>query len=101
MKKEKSNPIEELTWQDMRFHQIIMHSGGDSKVKTGDWRYQRPVVEKEKCNKCGLCWLFCPDRAIDPLENGYYKPELAYCKGCGICARECPKEAIIMIEEKE
>ena len=59
--------------------------------KTGSWRVFRPVVDKEKCNACGICAMFCPDAAIsEDLEV-----DLDFCKGCGICAHECPKKAII------
>lgn len=64
--------------------------------KTGTWRVFRPVVDKEKCNACGLCATYCPDAAIDhELEV-----DLGFCKGCGICANECPKKAISMIREE-
>jgi pyruvate ferredoxin oxidoreductase delta subunit len=65
--------------------------------KTGSWRVFRPVVDKEKCNACGLCAMYCPDAAIDEdLEV-----DLEFCKGCGICARECPKKAITMEREEK
>jgi 2-oxoacid:acceptor oxidoreductase delta subunit (pyruvate/2-ketoisovalerate family) len=67
--------------------------------ETGDWRSQRPVLDAEKCNRCGLCWMYCPDNAIRQEESSYiilYK----YCKGCGICATECPKKAITMVTEE-
>ncbi len=63
---------------------------------TGSWRTFKPVVDKEKCNRCGICALYCPDNAIDPdLEI-----DLEFCKGCGICANECPQKAITMEREK-
>ncbi len=65
--------------------------------KTGTWRVFRPVVDKEKCNSCGLCATYCPDGVInDELEI-----DLNYCKGCGICANECPKKAIEMVREEK
>lgn len=65
--------------------------------KTGTWRVFRPVVDKEKCNACGLCATYCPDSAIsDELVI-----DLVYCKGCGICANECPKKAIAMVREEK
>jgi pyruvate ferredoxin oxidoreductase delta subunit len=88
------------TWQEMKLSCIITHPGADSDAKTGEWRYQRPIVDETKCNKCGLCWLFCPDCSMIPLENGFFEPDLVYCKGCGICSRECPKKAITMEQEK-
>jgi len=24
---------------------------------TGDWRAERPVVNREKCTQCATCWL--------------------------------------------
>ncbi len=63
--------------------------------KTGKWRTFRPVKDPEKCNSCFLCWIYCPESAIDQdLEINY-----EYCKGCGICANECPKKAIEMVKE--
>jgi pyruvate ferredoxin oxidoreductase delta subunit len=65
--------------------------------KTGSWRVFRPVVDKEKCNACGLCVSYCPDAVIsDDLVI-----DLEYCKGCGICANECPKKAISMAREEK
>jgi len=67
---------------------------------TGDWRTFKPVLDPEKCNKCLLCYVYCPDGAIQ------WKPEAEkiefnynYCKGCGICANECSQEAIKMVLE--
>jgi pyruvate ferredoxin oxidoreductase delta subunit len=65
--------------------------------KTGTWRVFKPVVDKEKCNACGLCATYCPDAVInDDLEI-----DLNFCKGCGICANECPKKAIEMVREEK
>jgi pyruvate ferredoxin oxidoreductase delta subunit len=65
--------------------------------KTGTWRVFRPVVDRKKCNECGLCATYCPDASIDEeLEV-----DLVFCKGCGICANECPKKAISMVREEK
>ena len=64
--------------------------------KTGGWRTFRPVIEPDRCSKCGLCSLYCPEAAIgEDLEIDY-----EFCKGCGICAEECPKKAIRMEREE-
>lgn len=66
-----------------------------SSGRTGSWRTFRPVVDREKCNACGLCAQFCPDGVID--EDLVI--DIEFCKGCGICAAECPKDAITMVRE--
>ena len=64
----------------------------------GDWRSMRPVVDRGKCVKCAVCWLFCPVQCV--VERpAWFDVNLATCKGCGICATECPQRAIAMIEE--
>ena len=72
-------------------------------IKTGPWRTYRPVIDKDKCNICFLCWRCCPEPCIN-IENKEEPPvvDYNYCKGCGICANECPKDAISMeLEEKD
>ena len=64
--------------------------------KTGAWRVFRPVIEPDKCSKCGLCTLYCPEAAISEDQEIDYD----FCKGCGICAEECPKKAIRMEREE-
>ena len=91
----------EVTWKDIEIGNIVTEAGSASTYCTGDWRSDRPILDREKCNKCGLCWLYCPEGAIDPADDGYFEVNLYYCKGCGICAVECPKDAIKMIEEEE
>jgi pyruvate ferredoxin oxidoreductase delta subunit len=92
---------EELTWKDLEVGNIITEAGNASFRKTGDWRTERPILDKEKCIKCALCWIYCPDAAIKPSAEGYYEADLYYCKGCGICASICPAGAIKMIAEEE
>ena len=91
----------ELTWKDLEIGSIVVDPGRASQYQTGYWRSQRPVFDLSKCNKCGLCYIFCPDAAIEQKADGYYKANLFYCKGCGICAKECPKDVITMAEEEE
>ncbi len=67
-------------------------------MKTGDWRFQRPVTRVRKCRQCGLCYLQCPSGCVSD-RGSYYSAGLDYCKGCGICARVCPVSAIAMVRE--
>ena len=101
MTEQKTKAGGEMTWKDLEIGSIITEPGNASEYKTGDWKSQRPILDKEKCIKCGLCYIFCPEGCIQPDSEGYFISDLSYCKGCGICATECPKKAITMVEEEE
>lgn len=66
--------------------------------KTGGWRTLKPILDKEKCTKCMICWKFCPELSIDIIDE-YPVIDYIFCKGCGICANECPKKCIEMVKE--
>ncbi len=87
-------------WKTINYGCHVLEPGSTAKFRTGDWRSQRPVTDKEKCIKCGFCYIFCPDMAYSQTEDGYYEADMEYCKGCGICAHECPKDAIEMVPEE-
>ena len=92
----------ELTWKDLETGFIVTEPGNASQYKTGGWRSQRPIFDRDKCNKkCILCYIFCPEGCIEQNAEGYFEANLFYCKGCGICAEECRRKAITMVEEVE
>ena len=79
----------------------VQHPSIGEAGKTKSWRTFKPVIEDDKCilvksdkAKCSLCWLFCPEAAIERTKPPKIKYD--YCKGCGICAKECPHGAIKM-----
>jgi phenylglyoxylate dehydrogenase delta subunit len=69
-----------------------------SPMLPGDWRSLRPVVDRAKCVKCAVCWLYCPVQCVVE-RRAWFDFDLATCKGCGICAEECPQRAIAMVPE--
>ena len=69
-------------------------------IHTASWRTFRPVIVREKCTRCNVCWKFCPDDAIDFDADGFPVIRLEFCKGCGICAEECRPDAIRMEKEE-
>ncbi len=91
----------ELTWRDLEIGSIVTEPGNASQYRTGDWRSQRPIFDFDKCIKCRLCQIYCPEGCIYETEEGYFLSDLYYCKGCGICAKECPKDAVTMVDEEE
>jgi len=67
-------------------------------VNTGDWRVLRPVIDSERCQCCGQCWLICPTGCVD-IKSSPVSIDYRYCKGCGLCAQECGFGAIQMERE--
>jgi pyruvate ferredoxin oxidoreductase delta subunit len=90
-----------IGWRNLALGCAILEPGSSTHLLTGSWRLQRPVINEEQCNRCGLCWVYCPDMAMTKTAEGRYEPDLNYCKGCAICAEECPKNAILMVDEEE
>lgn len=88
-------------WQELALGCAILEPGNAAQLKTGDWRTLIPVVDEEKCVKCGTCSIYCPEFCISEREDGFFRPDFDYCKGCGICSNECPKQAITMVMEEK
>jgi pyruvate ferredoxin oxidoreductase delta subunit len=92
------------SWESLALGCAMTEPGNARHFNTGDWRGQRyPVTDREKCIKCGMCYILCPDMCYtpDPQAEDYYNWDTFYCKGCGICVYECPKQAISWQDEKE
>ncbi|MFB0505758.1 MAG: ATP-binding protein, partial [Thermodesulfobacteriota bacterium] len=53
-----------------------------------------PVVDTEKCTKCGTCTEVC---RFDAIEDG--EVDLIACDHCGLCVYACPENAITMEED--
>lgn len=87
------------SWRELAPGFVVTEPGNARSYRTGDWRAQCPVFNHDRCIKCGICSLFCPEDCVNQNEDGYFEADLYYCKGCGICARECWTQAITMVEE--
>lgn len=96
-----TKPENEFTWKDLEIGAIVTTPGNASQYRTGDWRSQRPEYTFDRCIKCGLCAIYCPEGCINQNDQGYFVADIYYCKGCGICATECPVYVINMVEEVE
>jgi len=90
-----------IGWKDLKPGFVVTEPGSASSYETGDWRSERPVRANERCIKCGICYIYCPEGCVKETEDGFFEADLYYCKGCGICAHECPRGVITMEEEKE
>ena len=99
--REKRPKVQEYkNWEELPPIPISLPIDG-SIGTTGDWRTFRPVIDQEGCNKCGICWMYCPEGTIIKKEDGSFEIDMTYCKGCGICSKECPTKNIEMKREDE
>ncbi|HNS26427.1 MAG TPA: 4Fe-4S binding protein, partial [Methanobacteriaceae archaeon] len=64
-------------------------------------KYGGYVVDRAKCNACGVCELSCPVNNIT-IEDGVVK---GICSRCGICVPACPEKARVdaydVIEDRQ
>lgn len=90
-------------WRELNEGPVIKSPGNSINFKTGAWRTLKPILLKENCIDCMLCWLYCPDMSVIVKDGVMVDFNYDYCKGCGICALECPgkkgNKAILMQEE--
>jgi pyruvate ferredoxin oxidoreductase delta subunit len=106
--KESLSERMKLSWKDMPIGGVMFEPGSTVEYKTGAWRVEKkPLIDQDKCIRCLICWIVCPDVSIQRLPKSYKKytesveVDYEHCKGCGICAAECPVDAIEMVEESK
>lgn len=88
------------SWKEFPIGNVIPEPATSLEYKTGKWRTFKPVINQEKCVKCLLCWVSCPEPAIIRHDDDTVAIDYDFCKGCGICANVCPVKAISMIPEE-
>ena len=89
------------TWEADEYPRgaVIPDSGNSRDYVTGGWRSEQPQRDDDKCTQCLLCWVYCPDSAVNVADAKVTTFNLNHCKGCGICAQVCAAKAIDMVPE--
>ncbi|MGE5689658.1 MAG: 4Fe-4S dicluster-binding protein [Pseudomonadota bacterium] len=88
-----------VTWRELTAGGVV-RPREVARPHTGSWRTGlRPSVDVDACIDCLLCWLYCPDGAVDTDGTAFAGIDLDYCKGCELCATVCPVGAIEMVAE--
>ena len=86
-------------WKKIPIGGLITEAGNAQSYNTGGWRTFKPIVDKEKCINCLMCWIYCPDSSVLVSDGKMIEFDYDHCKGCGICAEVCPKKCIKMEKE--
>jgi len=87
------------TWQQLEPGGAVERASAEP-VRTGGWRTGlRPEADLSRCVDCLLCWLYCPDSAVELDGTAFAGFDLTVCKGCEICAEMCPTGAIEMVAD--
>ena len=55
---------------------------------------EHPIIDKNKCIKCGQCAKICPPKAMRIKEKEYPHLKSRVCIRCWCCAEVCPQNAI-------
>ncbi len=79
----------------------VIAPGNAELRQTGAWRVEMPVIDYDRCTRCGLCFVRCPDGAIALDDDGYPVIDYDHCKGCMICQQICPIHGIEIKKETE
>jgi len=78
----------------------IARPGDVPRPRTGGWRTgKKPAVHLELCVDCLLCWIHCPDTAVQQKGGVFQGFDYDLCKGCEVCAEVCPSGAIEIVPE--
>ena len=83
---------------NLKYEACFVDLGNVLAAPTGTWRFQKPVVNVNKCCFCGWCYIMCPTGSMQE-RGAHFDVDFASCKGCGICADICPNLAIKMVKE--
>lgn len=63
-----------------------------AEIQKESFEVRNPLIDHEKCTRCGLCVAVCPYFALRLDDKVEVDP--SECFGCGLCESRCPVSAI-------
>lgn len=83
--------------EDTGFGGILKNLGVGAVARPGKLKLhstQKPVIDPELCDRCGICRDTCPHGAVHESACGAYRIDHKRCQMCGDCLVCCPRHAI-------
>lgn len=56
------------------------------------------ILNPDWCKGCGICAAFCPQEALEIIQDKVSLKENNQCILCGLCEERCPDFAIFISE---
>ncbi len=53
-----------------------------------------PILDLNRCDRCGICITACPENALVMAEQGPIIKDPTLCTYCTTCEEVCPQKAI-------
>jgi pyruvate ferredoxin oxidoreductase gamma subunit len=92
----------ELCYQDPKTSTCTIFSPGNTGERNvGAWSRFKPIIDYDKCTRCRICFVHCPDSAITIVSDDLPVVDYDACKGCDICYTECPVKAISLARKEK
>lgn len=93
-------PLVEVSFAPPHLAAPSIYAVGNSPARrTGNWRQFRPVLDAQRCTRCWICFVRCPEAAISLDAQEYPVVDYDQCKGCLLCVHDCPTHAFTAEKE--
>jgi pyruvate ferredoxin oxidoreductase gamma subunit len=92
----------ELAYDGPEISTCSITSPGNARERNvGEWSRFKPVINYDKCTRCRICFVYCPDSAITIGVDDLPVIDYNACKGCDICYTECPVKVISLVRTEK
>lgn len=89
-KLKEGNLVEPPTLKHHFYNSFLFHFASFLPRQSGKFFAKVPVLNKEKCRRCGKCYQACP---MDAIDHETFEINSSKCFRCMSCVKICPSQA--------